>query len=168
MKSIVTIYKGKEYRSRLEADMAWVIHRIGHEYEYEPHSFLLPVSGVHYLPDFYVRRLGLWIEARGYETAKGEMQIREFAAGVMRGDLKGEPDYMVVRYASEEFYEAGANDRENVALAQCGVCGGYFFLGNNGSYRCRCGCGAADGDGHLVVLKYFDGIEKLKLEVGTV
>lgn len=79
--SIRTIYNGREYRSRFEADTAkWLDSRDQWTWEYEPCSFLLP-SGIHYMPDFRAvdqRSQRIWIECRGYTTEKGETQIREF------------------------------------------------------------------------------------------
>jgi hypothetical protein len=79
MNAIKTTFKGVEYKSRFEADIAYSLDKIGWEFMYEPVSILLPNCGIHYIPDFYVPAIRLWIESRGYESEKGEAQIQSFA-----------------------------------------------------------------------------------------
>jgi hypothetical protein len=76
---IPTIYKGVRMKSRLEADVAFLLDRLGWPWEYEPQSFLLE-NGYHYVPDFHVPRWNLWIEAMDYEPPKEEKaQLEGFA-----------------------------------------------------------------------------------------
>ena len=65
MKAIPTLYKGIEFRSRLEADAASFFDSLGIRWLYEPQGFLLP-SG-HYLPDFYLTELLMWVEVKGQD-----------------------------------------------------------------------------------------------------
>lgn len=76
-KAIPTWYNGQSYRSRLEADFARMLDALKIRFEYEPQSFLLD-NGTHYLPDFWCQDLRLWVECRGYRSAKGKKQIGGF------------------------------------------------------------------------------------------
>ena len=87
MKAIATNYKGVEFRSRLEANVAQLFDKLGWEWEYEAVSFLLP-SGVHYRPDFVVDEIGAYVECRGYVSQKGEKQLAEFSRW-LSSDPKG-------------------------------------------------------------------------------
>lgn len=51
IKAIPTVYRGVEMRSRLEADVAFMLDGLGMDWHYEPCSLLLP-NGQHYRPDF--------------------------------------------------------------------------------------------------------------------
>ncbi len=184
--SIETTYDGIKFRSRLEADIAWAIKNIGHKYEYEKTSFLLPDSGIHYQPDFYVPDIQLWIEGRGYESDKGDAQIKEFAKIISEGRIgknkiiheslsntllpfepyigKDAPDYLVIKFDSVAFYEFmdrfGDPNGDVAVLCSCEYCSRYFIHGG-GSFQCRC-CGAWDGDMHIKTMAYFKDIFELK------
>lgn len=75
--SIPTDYAGRRFRSRFEADVARLLDGAHIEWEYEPKSFLL-ADGTHFMPDFYVPAGRLWIECRGYRSAKGDRQLLGF------------------------------------------------------------------------------------------
>jgi hypothetical protein len=163
MNGIKTIYKGIEYKSRLEADIAEAIDKTGHSYQYEPKSFLLP-NGIHYMPDFYIPALKLWVEARGYETEKGDMQIQAFADMITSGEFKDKPDYMVVTYQSAMFAEDedryGYAVTDECSLVLCRDCKKFYFMGD-GSYQCRY-CGAWDGNSHIAEIYSFKNSKELK------
>lgn len=61
--AIETAYKGRLFRSRLEARWAVFYDALGIKWDYEPEGFNLP-SG-RYLPDFYLPDLECWIEIKG-------------------------------------------------------------------------------------------------------
>lgn len=82
--AIPTLYEGVQYRSRLEADTAWLLDRLSIPHAYEPQSYLLRDGG-HYRPDF-----ALWggqqiLEVRGYHNAKGDRQIVGMCQEVFEG-----------------------------------------------------------------------------------
>jgi len=188
MRSIKTIFKGIEFKSRLEADIAWIIEGLGHYFEYEPKSFLLP-SGIHYMPDFYISKIHLWIEGRGYNTDKGERQIREFSKLISEGYImpdgtlgnesdfgkdiipfeevneKGAPDYLVLKYDSVIFTEyvnrfGCSYTNEGISLVRCSHCKKYYFIGF-GSFQCR-NCGFWEGNHHIERMEFFNNINELK------
>jgi hypothetical protein len=64
IQAIETKYKGYRFRSRLEARWAVFFDSIGWPWEYELEGFKLS-DGTHYLPDFYLPKLKLWVEIKG-------------------------------------------------------------------------------------------------------
>ena len=101
IQAIPTTYKGIEFRSRLEATVAQFMDRVRWSWEYEPKSFLLR-SGIHYMPDFYVARAngrGLWVECRGYITAKGENQLAQFPLTLL--DEGRSEDFLILHAQAE-------------------------------------------------------------------
>lgn len=85
LEAIPTEYAGIQFRSRHEADLAKYFDDCNLGWEYEKRSFLLP-SGIHYMPDFYLPAVHLWVEARGYHTPKADSQITDFPAVMPDGD----------------------------------------------------------------------------------
>lgn len=89
--SIPTEYNGRVFRSRFEADTARRLDLGGFVWDYEPISFLLD-DGTHYWPDFLIRSqpgqapCRIWLECRGYETAKGANQLEGFARLLKPGE----------------------------------------------------------------------------------
>lgn len=82
LRPIPTMFNGRTYRSRLEANVAQMLYQLGIAFAYEPISFLLD-DGTHYRPDFWCRDIRLWIEVRGYSSPKADRQIRQFGAAIM-------------------------------------------------------------------------------------
>lgn len=66
LKAIETHYAGCRFRSRLEARWAVFFDTLSIKWEYEPQGML--VDGAPYLPDFYLPRLGLYVEVKGSES----------------------------------------------------------------------------------------------------
>jgi hypothetical protein len=116
-KSIPTEYNGRMYRSRFEAHVAHFVTFLGHDFEYELRSFMLK-NGTPYTPDFFVPRMRLWIEARGYQSRSGDSQIEqfgEFAAG--RSE-----DYLAIKQNGVELFTA-ASAEVDVYFTRCSFCG---------------------------------------------
>lgn len=63
IKAIETRYKGYRFRSRLEARWAVFFDAMGIKWQYEPEGFVLP-DGTHYLPDFFLPTMNLWVEVK--------------------------------------------------------------------------------------------------------
>ena len=74
-KAIPTAYRGIEFRSRFESEVAMLLDKMGLDWQYDPKSFLLP--GGHYMPDFFVPSQCLWVESRGYDNK--DWQIEQFS-----------------------------------------------------------------------------------------
>jgi hypothetical protein len=167
-------------RSRFEADVAFLIDNLGYAWKYEPQSYLLE-DGTHYWPDFYIPDLNLYIECRGYESAKGENQINGFAKMINNGeigsDLIKRPqipdgcefaysdiyndylDYLVIGPNNVSFNECtarfGIGRSSDSALCECKQCGRWFFVGVDGSYQCRY-CGKWDGNQHINDMRWLE------------
>lgn len=62
IKPIETRYKGYRFRSRLEARWAVFFDELGIEWEYEKEGF--DISGIRYLPDFWLSTVNLWAEVK--------------------------------------------------------------------------------------------------------
>jgi hypothetical protein len=75
MKPIETRYKGYRFRSRLEARWAVFFDALGLAWEYEKEGYSLP-SG-NYLPDFWMPKLGLFIEIKGPQPTKFEIRLAQ-------------------------------------------------------------------------------------------
>lgn len=187
-KAIPTVYRGIIFRSRLEADTAYLLTNLGIDWEYEKHSFLLE-DGLHFALDFLAPEIRLFIEDRGYENEKGNRQIAQFAAKIHEGfPCPGDPkggrgrrsessggdgpgssarvmDFLVIGPDEVLFHEHRGRfgvEASPAVLARCLVCRGFFFLGESGCYQCR-RCGEWRGDHHLA-----SGLWGLALEGGTI
>lgn len=62
---IETEYAGHRFRSRLEARWAVFLDYLGMPWEYEPQGYLIGPEKRAYLPDFYLPKIGTWIEVKG-------------------------------------------------------------------------------------------------------
>jgi len=100
-KAIPTTYRGIEFRSRFESEVAMLLDKFGLEWQYEPKSFLLP--GGHYMPDFFVPSLRLWVESRGYDNK--DWQIEQFSE-----HIKTLGDYYVVFKNGSEMHVSKSVD----------------------------------------------------------
>jgi hypothetical protein len=187
LKAIPTVFKGIRLKSRLEGDIAFLINSMGYQWQYEPQSYLLE-NGTHYLPDFYVPELKLFIEGRGYESDKGESQINGFAKMIAQGEIGPDLvdrqqiphdcgfaysdiyneylDYLVIGPDKCTFYECtarfGINKSDDVALCECDKCRRWFFAGMSGSYQCRY-CGRWDGDHHFTDMRWLFYLDVLRI-----
>ena len=72
IKAILTKYNGYTFRSRQEARWAVFFDYLGIEYEYEKEGFDLPCG--YYLPDFWIPEWKAWIEIKGKEPTKKELE----------------------------------------------------------------------------------------------
>lgn len=85
--AIPTQYRGVQFRSRFEANAAYLFDVLGLDWEYEPASFLLD-DGTHYRPDFWLGEPNMWVECRGYKSEVGERQIRGFGQMIRAGRVE--------------------------------------------------------------------------------
>ena len=65
-------------RSTWEAAFAHWLEENGYSYEYEPRTFDL--DGLTYTPDFYLTKIGLWVEVKGYMRPDDQDRIQRFRA----------------------------------------------------------------------------------------
>ena len=64
---IPTFYNGITYRSKLEAQFAYMLDKLDIAFEYEPKEFSL-CNGVGYMPDFHLTNEDIWLEVKGELT----------------------------------------------------------------------------------------------------
>lgn len=79
IKAIQTRYKGYNFRSRLEARWGVFFDALGIEWDYEPEGFELP-DGTRYLPDFWLKDHGIWVEVKGIEPTMDEINRCSYLA----------------------------------------------------------------------------------------
>jgi hypothetical protein len=78
LKPIPTWYDGYHFRSRTEARYAVLWKACYWPYEYERQGFSLERGS--YLPDFYLRQQGVWVEVKGVEPSFQEQDLCECLA----------------------------------------------------------------------------------------
>lgn len=168
IKAIDTVYKGRRYRSRLEARWSVVFDELGLPFEYEKEGYELP-SGW-YLPDFWLRTLDCWIEIKGNApTLKEEQLAGELAVATCKkvyifyGDIPsgefGQGGYQYVPFQGEQSLVSVVQWRpdletfgwdENYQFCECLDCGaiGIEFDGRSDRLPCKdSGCArSAHGD----------------------
>jgi len=100
LKALETVYRGYRFRSRTEARWARFMDAAGVEWTYESEGYDL--DGVRYLPDFYLPKLGCWLEVKGARPewrSRDLEKARRLAAAsskpvfVVSGELG--PDYVI-------------------------------------------------------------------------
>lgn len=83
IKAIETQYKGYRFRSRLEARWAVFFDALGVEWVYEVEGFELD-NGTRYLPDFWIKKPGCWIEIKGESPTHEEVDKAGYLAAQTR------------------------------------------------------------------------------------
>ena len=99
MKAIQTEYKGYLFRSRLEARWAVFFDACGVDWEYEPEGYDLG-NGIHYLPDFLLKR----VQLGGYGSGSEFSEIRSLYVEVKGQMTQADSEKILA------FYKAGLAD----------------------------------------------------------
>ena len=100
------------FRSKLEANWANTLDRLGIKWAYEPCVFTLP-DGQRYLPDFYLEELSTWIEVKG-SGVPGIDKAIAFAHW-------RETDLVIAGYSPELIPGQGLRMRFQGAVQRCGL-----------------------------------------------
>ena len=140
-----TIYKGKEFRSSLETEMAYLLDSMNLKWLYELKRFRLS-NGKSYLPDFYLPELKIWIETKGV--------IEDFEREICELFVQEYEEHLLLISKEEVFYYGNEYGKEvyedsYVSLGKCSKCDSYFFSSNFGLYNCK-KCGNHEGDHDLL------------------
>jgi hypothetical protein len=114
--AIPTVYNGIQFRSRMEAQCAFLFDRLGWEWEYEKESMMLS-TGITYTPDFWVLDGDMIAECRGYNSERGDRQLREFASEPSR-----ERDFLVMGPDACLIYRAGSSRAQTFRVTYCPRC----------------------------------------------
>ena len=152
---IPTTYKGVEMKSRLEANIAYLLDGLELEWECEPKSFLLS-NGEHYFPDFYLPDLDIYIEGKGKNTKKIEKTLTQFSKETKKQIMLLSSEsgfYIDLLGENGEFPEIGEGDGD-LQFGKCSHCESYFFCNMIGSYHCR-KCKTHEGDHDLLSYEFF-------------
>lgn len=126
--AIPTLYRGITFRSRLEADMAFLLDGLRLSWTYEPSSVLLD-TGDHFAIDFFVASRRLWVETRGVHSPKGDRQIGAFARRCQESE---DEDFLVVGPDTIVLHEPVARwgvPSGPARLLRCGTCRSFSFIG---------------------------------------
>jgi len=166
VKAIKTEYKGVQMKSRLESNIAMFLDSLGIKWVYEPKSFLLK-AGFHYMPDFYLPELNMWIEGKGVITPTILEEMRCFV-------MEKKTELLIL--AAEKFYWISSKDypedkpttETGFQIGFCGNCKKHFFCGPYNSYHCR-SCSKHNGDHDIKWSSLYGNHPKLNLsKVGPI
>lgn len=139
-------YHDTKFKSELEANFALFLDALALKWEYEKYYFKME-TGEGYIPDFYIPKLKLWIEVRGYHEVVSWSKAMRFADMIKANQVDG--DYLLITDTEASFYENdnlfGTGYAGKVEVNNCPRCNSYVFFGAEGSYKCR-SCGFWDGD----------------------
>lgn len=160
MKAIPTMYRGVQFRSRLEARWAAFFDRIGLQWEFEPEGY--ETSAGRYLPDFwlpsiYLRgaRVGLYFEVKPSRPAEMEaIKVMALVCGSDKAVLvpaqspNGRTDELLLEYTPEQTpYGVGCATDEGLTFARCTNCGQVNVnFHSSDEDACPCGKGAFSVD----------------------
>jgi hypothetical protein len=154
IKSIPTIYKGTEFKSKLEASYAQTfdLWRIKWIYEVEGYQ----INDLWYLPDFWLPEMKTFFEVKG-PFVSGEQKTEELFKAVgepVMEDLIRSDEFIFVVIGDELGHLRVPGDPDQrVYLNSCKQCKKNSFVYEFGDYSCRV-CGHHDGDhglkGHTI------------------
>jgi hypothetical protein len=122
MKAIETEYRGYRFRSRLEARWAVFFDVLDIEWEYEPEGFDLGNAG-YYLPDFYLRGLGTWIEIKPKGDPSGDAYEKMWAFDGRLIILAGTPGRIDGTWDDRHPYDGHVSGDFQYVWCECPGCG---------------------------------------------
>lgn len=140
------------FRSTLEADWAATLTHYGIAWQYEPRIIRLP-SGATYIPDFWLPRIGTWIEVKGPGIPREEKA--EELAETLACTCPPPPDPCtceweggaIVLIGRPPIHPAGTHLRFGAAywsgvrgaamFTACARCDNHFWIQPRYSLRCR-------------------------------
>lgn len=129
VRSIPTVYRGIEFRSKLEATTAALLDRVELEWMYEEEGFDL--SGVWYLPDFYLPDNHMVLEVKGLLDAKSETKVTRLAEAcapqgihvmLLKNPRRRRVEGSDTLYVCGDLVQAEGIVSNGVVLALCPMC----------------------------------------------
>lgn len=146
IKPIETRYRGRLFRSRLEARWAVVFESLLLPWEYEKEGFHLPSKD--YLPDFWLPRQKIWVEVKPFGFEESTTHLGELAREsgnqvyLVEGQIpiikNGFPENEQGNFFGTMFFtHPDAQDSEHM-LCRCQFCGEYSvqWMGCSGRIQC--------------------------------
>jgi hypothetical protein len=151
-----TVYRGIQFRSRIEARWAVIFDFFGIQWEFEPEHYSLPVGN--YLPDFWLVGQDCWIEIKGphpteFEQAKArglarltQKVVYIFCCGIPRIGQDGAPwDYQCGKDLWAHGYRYNPDGTEAMgymfAVKEC--CGTLGIVQDAQTPKIQCDCDAS-------------------------
>lgn len=142
------VYKGIEFRSKLESKTAQALDNIGIAWVYEPDGYKLS-NGMWYRPDFWLPNAKQFVECKGKMTERDGAKI----CGLVH-DTRF--PVLALSYNNAMWFVGGydipdslgvavMNNDDYLFIGECNNCGERYFYTEWGSYRCPC-CNYHDGD----------------------
>jgi hypothetical protein len=159
IKPIETWYDGHKFRSRLEARWAIFFDALDIRYEYETQGYDLGPPFGRYLPGFWLPRLEIWVEIKGKEPSRAEIdRVAALADGtghaayiffgtpwpIGRCGPNSDPSWGVG--PSAHVYYPGYTYKHGYSWAECERCGLLEPLFEGGRHRQS--CRECDAPGH--------------------
>lgn len=133
--ALETEYAGVRFRSRIEARWAVVMDELGIVWEYEKEGLELKRDemgdeSVWYLPDFWLPQLGVWLEVKGAEPTREEVDkaaLLNLCSGskvyLTHGDVPRDVDsYMTEQAPGMLLFDHGCDLDDRYFFAKCRRC----------------------------------------------
>lgn len=142
---IPTRYRGRLFRSRLEARWAVFFETLLLPWEYEREGY--PCKSKYYLPDFWLPRQKRWVEIKPYDFKESTEHLNELAAMtdypvlLLEGQIPWVRGYFPQNDLGEAFgtqyFRGGEADAEYM-FCRCEFCGEYGieWMGSSGRIQC--------------------------------
>lgn len=158
-RSLPTVYRGIQFRSRIEARWAVTFDFFGMQWEYEPEHYELPIGN--YLPDFWLTAQDCWVEIKGphpteMEEAKARGLARKsqkvvyiFCCGIPTIGLDGAPTMFQCNadlWAHGYRYNPDGTDDMGWMLGVKECCGTIGMVQDAQTPRIHCECDPSVGD----------------------
>ena len=161
--SVPTLYKGIQFRSRLEARWAIFFDELGIKWDYEPETFQTKYG--YYMPDFFLPSINRWFIVKGTKLGDDEAKkvldlcgLTKATAIIANGSIPEKFDFFdngtqctnfdlltVWEYEHEECYCQDFSSRASWSEHTCSVLGDLIEGGDNGYIPCFCPkCGKFD------------------------
>lgn len=145
------IYKGIQFKSKLESKFAFLLDQANIKWKYEPQIFLLS-NGEYYKPDFYLYELNTWVETKG-KIAEHNKEFTRLFAKEINGEILLISEEESYWFSTKDFID-GLNQDNRVYLIFCKKCGSPYFCSNTGDWYCR-HCLYGDGDHNKIFYEDF-------------
>lgn len=152
IKAIETRFRGRLFRSRLEARWAVFFEALGLPWIYEGEGFRLSTRD--YLPDFWLPRQKAWVEIKPGDFSESTAHLTELAIEtdsrvyLLKGDIPRPSGFFPENETGGQFgvmhFPDGSED-EGYCFCRCQRCGEYGIEFEGRSGRINCCQGKDDG-----------------------
>lgn len=146
IEAIETRFRGRLFRSRLEARWAVMFEALPIPWVYEMEGFHLPSRD--YLPDFWLPRQKAWVEIKPFGFDGGTRHLNELSqmtgarAFILEGQIpwvkNGFPENELGNAFGDIFFPGSEDSDSEQMLCRCQFCGEYGieWMGSSGRIQC--------------------------------